>query len=75
MIPSWLFNVNMDGIMIEVMMKMRIMGDISEERITLRIFNLFYANNLILCAESEEHLRVMTEHFAEVFNRYECKYR
>ena len=48
--------------MIEVMMKMRIMGDISEERITLRIFNLFYANNLILCAESEEHLRVMTEH-------------
>ena len=64
---SWLFNVHMDGMVNEVKMGMgrRGMSFLEDER-ELRWLGLLYADDLVLCGESEEHLRVMVGQFADV---------
>ena len=54
----WVFNVYIDGVMKEVKMGMRgvsFLGDGREGRFP----DLLYADDLVLCAESEEDLRVI----------------
>ena len=54
----WLFNVYMDGVMKEVKMGMGRRGvRFMEDGREWRLPGLFYADNLILCGESEEDLR------------------
>ena len=64
----WLFNVYMDGVMKEVKMvrrRVRFLEDGREWRLT----GLVYADELVLCDESEEDLRKMVGRFAEVCRR------
>ena len=60
----WLFSIYMDAVMKEVKMGMGMR--LLEERRECRLPGLLYAGNLILCGESEEDLKVMMGHFAEV---------
>ena len=66
----WLFNVYMDGMMKKVKMMMGKRGvrliEVGREWILL---GLLYANDLVLCGESEEGLRAMVGRFAEVCKR------
>ena len=58
--PLWLFNVYMDAMMKEVKMEMeKERTEISREGREWRLSCLFYADDLVLCGESEEDLRVM----------------
>ena len=57
----WLFNVYIDGVMKEVKMGMGRRG--------LSLPGLLYADDLVLCGESENDLRVMVGRFAELFRR------
>ena len=60
----WLVNVYMDGVMKEVKMGM------GRRRVReLRFPGLLYADDLVLCGESEEDLRVMVGQFAKVCRR------
>ena len=66
----WLFNVYMEGVMKEVKMEMgmrevRFLEDWRE----WRLHGLLYVDDLILCAKSEEELRVMVGRFANVCRR------
>ena len=66
----WVFNVYMDRVMKEVKMGMgrrgvSFLGDGRE----WRLHGLLYTDDLVLCGESEEHLRVMVGRFAEVCRR------
>ena len=56
----WFFNVHMDAVMKEVEMGMG-RGDVrfQEEGRESRLPGLLYADDLILCGESEEDLRAM----------------
>ena len=45
-------------------------GDGEEERRYWRLPDLFYANDLVLCGESEEDLRAMVGRFVKVCRRY-----
>ena len=56
----WLFNVYMDAVMKEVKMRIeRREMTFLEERISLRLPDLLYADDMVLCVELEEDLRVM----------------
>ena len=66
----WLFNVYMEGVMKEVKMEMgmrevRFLEDCRE----WRLHGFLYVDDLILCAKSEEELRVMVGRFANVCRR------
>ena len=57
--PSWLFNVYVDGVMKEVKMEMgRRRVSFLEGRREWRLPGLLYADDLVICGESEEDLRV-----------------
>ena len=63
----WLFNVYMDGVMKEVKMGMGRRGvRFLEDGREWRLSGLFYADDLVLCGESEEGLRAMVGQFTEV---------
>ena len=66
----WLFNVYMDGVMKEVKMGMGRRGvSFLENMKEWRLPSLLYADNLVLCSESEEDPRAMMGRFAEVCRR------
>ena len=68
-ISPWLFNIYMDGVM-ELKMGMRRRGvSFLEHGRKWRVLGLLYVDELVLCSESEEDLRVMVEWFAEVCRR------
>ena len=65
-ISPWLFNVYIDGVMKEVKMGMGRRGvSFLEDGRELRLLDLLYADDLVLCGESQEDLRVMEGRFAE----------
>ena len=66
----WLFNLYIDGVMEEGKMEMRRRGvsflkDVSEWRLP----GLLSADDMVLCGESEENLRMMVARFTEVCRR------
>ena len=66
----WLLNVYMDGTMKEVKMGMRMKGvSFLEDWREWRFPGLLYADDMVLCDESEEDLRVMVVRFPEVCRR------
>ena len=66
----WLFNVYMDTVMKELKMGMgRMVLRFQEEGREWRLPCLLYADELVLCSESEEDLREMEGHFFEVCKR------
>ena len=66
MSPS-LFNVYMDAVMKELKMGMGRRGvRIQEEGGEWRFLGLLYANDLVLCGESEIYLWAMVERFVEI---------
>ena len=66
----WVFNVYMDGVMKEVKMGMgRREVSFLEDGREWRLPGLLYADDLVLCDESEEDLRVMVGRFSEVCRR------
>ena len=70
----WLFIVYMDALMKEVKMGIRRRGvRFSEEGTELTLPGLLYAEDLFLCAEPKEDLRLMMGRFVEVCRRRELK--
>ena len=68
----WLFNVYMDAVMEDVKIGMGRKGvRFLEEGREGRLTGLLYADNLVLCGESEEEQRTMVGRFAEVCRREE----
>ena len=66
----WLFNVYIDTLMKEVKMGMGRRGvSFLEEGREWILPGFLYANDLVLCGESEEDLRVMVRRFADVCRR------
>ena len=62
----WLFNVNMDAVRYEVKMEMGRRGvKFLDEGRGWRLPGLLYADDLVLCGESEEDLRAMVGRFVE----------
>ena len=69
-IPLLLFKVYMDGVMKYLKMGMGRQGvRFLENGRDWRLSGLFYADDLVLCGESEEDLRAMAGWFAEVCRR------
>ena len=66
----WLFNVYMGGVMKEVKRGMgrRGLRFLEDER-EWRLPGLLYADDMVLCDESEEDLRTMVGRFVEVCRR------
>ena len=61
----WPFNVYIDGVMKEVKMGMGRRGaSFLEDGREWRVPSVLYADDLVLCSESEEYLRGMVERFA-----------
>ena len=57
---SWLFNVYMDGVMKEVKMGMGRRGvSFLADRREWRLPGLLFADDLVLCGETDEDLRVI----------------
>ena len=70
----WLFNVHMYGVMKELKMGMGKRGvSFMEDEREWRLPGLLYADDLVICGESEENLRVMVGQFAELCRRRELK--
>ena len=70
----WIFNVHMDAVMKDVKMGMGRRGvRFQDEGREWRKPGLLYADDLVLCGELEEHLRVMVGHFVEVCRRIGLK--
>ena len=66
----WLFNVYMGGVMKKVKMGMGRKGvSFLENGREGRLPGLLYADDLVLCGESEKDLKVMVGRFAEVCRR------
>ena len=66
----WLFNVYMDRVMKAVKMEMGRRGvRFMEDGTEWRLPGFLYADDLVLCGESEEDLRTMVEQFVEVCRR------
>ena len=66
----WLLNVYMDRVMKEVKMGVGRKGvSFMEDGRKWRFPGLLYADDLVLCDESEEDLRVMVGRFAEMCKR------
>ena len=69
-VSLWLFNVYMDQVMKEVKMGMRRKGvRFLEEGREWILHGLLYADDLVLCGESEENLRMMLGRFDGVYRR------
>ena len=65
-----MFNVYMDGVMKRVKMGMgRRGGILLKDGREWRLLCLLYADDLVLCGESKEDLKVIVEWFAEVCRR------
>ena len=65
-VSPWLFNLYMDGVMKEVKMWMGMRGvSFLEDGREWRLPGLLNANDLVLCDQSEEDLRVMVRRFPE----------
>ena len=63
----WMFNVYMDGVMeVKIGMGRRRVSFLEDGRREWRLPGLLYADDLVLCGESEEDLRVMVGRFIEV---------
>ena len=63
----WLFNGYIDGVVMEVKMGMGGRGvSFMENGKEWQLHDLLYADDLVLCGESEEVLRVMVGWFAEM---------
>ena len=70
----WLFNVYKDGVMKEVQMGIGRRGvSFLKDGREWRLPGLLYADDLVLCGESKEDLRVMVGWFAEVRRRRRMK--
>ena len=68
--PPWVFDVYMNGVMKEVKMGMgRRRVSFLEDGREWRVLGLLHADDLVLCGESEEDLRVTVGWFAEVCRR------
>ena len=66
----WLFNVHMDGVMKEVKIGMGRRGvSLLEDGREWKLHGFLYADDLVLCGNSEEDLRVMVGRFAEMYRR------
>ena len=66
-ISPWLFNVYMDGVMKEVKMGMgKRRMRFQEEGREWRLPGFLYADDLVLCGELEEDMRMMVGCFSEV---------
>ena len=66
----WLFNVHMNAVMKDVKMGMGRRGvRFQEEGREWGSPGLFYADDLVLCGESEEYLRAIVLRFIEVCRR------
>ena len=66
----WLSSVYMDGVMKEVKMGVGRRGvSFMEDGGEWRLSVLLYADDLVLCGESEEDLRVIVGRFAELCRR------
>ena len=67
---TWLFNVYIDAVMKEVKMGMGRRGvRIQDEIREWRLPGFLYAEDLVLCGESEEELRAIVGRFIEVITR------
>ena len=68
---SWFFNVYIDAVMKELKMGMGRRGGVrfEEEGREWRLRGLLYADDLVLCGESEEELMAMVGCLVEVFRR------
>ena len=63
----WIFNVYMDAVMKDVKIRMGRRGvGFMEDGSKWRLPGLLYADDLVLCGESEENMRVMVGRFVEV---------
>ena len=72
--PICMFNVYVDPVMKEVKIRMgRRRVSFLEDGREWRLPGLLYADDLFLCGELEEELRVMVERFAEVCRRIVLK--
>ena len=70
----WIFNVNMNAVMKKLKMGMGRRGvRFEEERREWRLPDLLYADNLVLCGESEEELKTIVGRFIEVYRRRSLK--
>ena len=65
----WLFNVYMDAVIKEVKRGMERRGMRFQEEEGRELPGLLYANDLVLCGELEEDLKVMVGCFAEMCRR------
>ena len=66
----WLFNVYMDGVMKEVKMRLGRRGvSFMKDGREWRLLGVLYADDLVLCGESKEDLRVMVGWFSKVCRR------
>ena len=66
----WHFNVYMDAVIKEMKMRLERRGvRFLDEGRGWRLPGLLYADDLVLCGESEEDLNAMVERFAEVCRR------
>ena len=67
---SWLFNLYMDGVMIEVKVGLGRRGvSFLEDGREWRLTGPLYADDLVLCGESEEEVKVIVGRFADVCRR------
>ena len=72
----WLFNVYMDRVMKAVKMEMGRRGvRFMEDGTEWRLPGFLYADDLVLCGESEEDLRTMVEQFVEVCRSMQVRAR
>ena len=70
----WVFNIYMDAVMKEVKIIMGRRGIIfQEEGIEWRLSDFFYAEDLVLCGESEEDLKKMVGRFVKVCRKGDLK--
>src|SRR5678816_1094748 len=66
----WLFNLYMDGVMKELEVGVALEGvRMMENGREWRVSYLLYADDLVLCGESEESLRGLVEEFGMVCKR------
>ena len=73
-VSPWLFNVYMDAVMNEVKMGMRKRGvRYQEEGREWILPGLLYADDLVLCGESEKDLKAMVEFFGEMCRKRDLK--
>ena len=66
----WFFNVDMEAVMKEVKIRLGRMGvRFLEERREGRLPDILFADDLVLCVNSEEELRAMLGRFVRVYSK------